>query len=66
MKSGPYQCAGVWTYNAPTISSATGAQSQVIDLMNWNGKAWQVVNRALYCENGSVPKLIYAKTCQAK
>ena len=34
--------------------------------MNWNGKAWQVVNRALYCENGSVPKLIYAKTCQAK
>lgn len=63
--TGPYQCAGVWTYNAPTISTNGGAQTQVIDLMHWNGTAWQVVNRALYCENGSVPSLIYKKTCQA-
>lgn len=61
--SGPYQCAGSFTYNAPTIASANGRQTRVIDLMRWNGSAWQVVNRALYCESGSVPKLIYARTC---
>jgi L,D-transpeptidase ErfK/SrfK len=63
VKSGPYQCAGLFTYNAPTIASGGGRQTQVIDLMRWNGTAWQVVNRALYCESGSVPNLIYARTC---
>lgn len=33
--------------------------------MNWTGTAWQVVDRALYCENGSVPSLIDKKACQA-
>ena len=61
--SGPYQCAGSFTYNAPTISTGGGRQTQVINLMRWNGTAWQVVNRALYCESGSVPSLIYARTC---
>jgi peptidoglycan hydrolase-like protein with peptidoglycan-binding domain len=61
--SGPYQCAGSFTYNAPTIASANGRQTRVIELMRWNGSAWQVVNRALYCESGSVPKVIYARTC---
>jgi peptidoglycan hydrolase-like protein with peptidoglycan-binding domain len=64
VKSGPYQCAGVWTYNAPTVQSS-GKQTQIVNLMNWNGSAWQVVNRALYCENGSVPSLIYKKVCQS-
>ena len=64
--SGPYQCAGVWTYNAPTIATNGGAQARVIDLMHWNGTAWQVVNRAAYCESGSVPALIYQRTCQVK
>jgi peptidoglycan hydrolase-like protein with peptidoglycan-binding domain len=61
--SGPYQCAGSFTYNAPTIKTAGGRQTQVINLLRWNGTAWQVVNRALYCESGSVPSLIYARTC---
>ena len=62
--TGPYQCAGIWTYNAPTIASGN-SQSQVPQLLRWNGSAWQVVNRALYCENGSVPSLIYKQTCLA-
>jgi peptidoglycan hydrolase-like protein with peptidoglycan-binding domain len=63
--AGPYQCAGAWTYNAPTIASG-GTQAQVIDLTRWNGTAWQVVDRAAYCESGSVPPLIYQRTCQVQ
>jgi len=64
--SGPFQCAGVYAYNAPTIATGGGAQTKVIDLMRWNGSAWQVVNRAAYCQAGSVPGLIYQRTCQVK
>jgi peptidoglycan hydrolase-like protein with peptidoglycan-binding domain len=66
VKSGAYQCAGIWTYNAPVIASASGPESTAVYLMRWNGSAWQVVNRAVYCENGSVPALIYPKTCKSK
>ena len=52
------------TYNAPTISSG-GHQTQVVNLISWNGSAWQVVNRALYCENGSVPALITKQVCRS-
>jgi hypothetical protein len=64
--SGPYHCAGIWAYNAPTIASAGGAQMRVINLLRWNGTAWQAVNRAAYCEAGSVPAAIYQQTCQVK
>jgi hypothetical protein len=39
---------------------------RVINLLRWNGTVWQVVNRAAYCEAGSVPALIYQRTCQVK
>ena len=61
--SGPYQSAGMWTYNSPTVQVGSGPQTKVIDLMRWNGATWQVVDHALYCENGSVPALIYKQTC---
>lgn len=63
VKSGPYQCVGGFAYNAPTVSTSGGSQTQVIELLQWNGTAWRPVDRGLYCESGSVPKLIYARTC---
>jgi peptidoglycan hydrolase-like protein with peptidoglycan-binding domain len=64
VKSGPFQCAGNLAYNSPTISSG-GKNRQVVELLQWNGTAWKPVNRDIYCESGSVPKLIYARTCLA-
>ncbi|MFA5884090.1 MAG: peptidoglycan-binding domain-containing protein [Acidimicrobiia bacterium] len=63
VKSGPYQCVDGLAYNAPTISASGGKPTQVIELLQWNGATWKAVNRSLYCESGSVPKLIYARTC---
>jgi peptidoglycan hydrolase-like protein with peptidoglycan-binding domain len=62
--SGAFNCAGNYAVNTPTIGTPNGQKNQVTDLFVWNGATWQVVNRAIYCENGSVPQAIYAKTCQ--
>jgi peptidoglycan hydrolase-like protein with peptidoglycan-binding domain len=64
--SGPYQCAGIWAYNGPTIVDAGGTQTQVTELLRWNGTAWQVVNRAAYCESGGIPAVVAQKACQVK
>ena len=64
VKSGPFQCAGNLAYNAPTVASG-GRNTQVIELLQWSGTAWKAVNRGIYCESGSVPQLIYARTCLA-
>jgi hypothetical protein len=64
VKAGPFQCSGIWAVNSPTITSA-GQQVQVTNLVMWNGSAWQVVDRAIYCENGSVPPLLYPSACQS-
>lgn len=66
VKSGPFQCADGFAYNAPTVQPKGGKAQQVVELLKWNGSAWQPVDRALYCESGSVPKTIYAKTCLQK
>src|SRR5262249_33047808 len=58
VKPGPYQCVGNFTYNAPTVATGGGRQTQVINLMRWNGTTWLTVNRALYCESGDVPAAI--------
>jgi peptidoglycan hydrolase-like protein with peptidoglycan-binding domain len=64
--SGPFQCAGIWAYNGPTIVDSGGTQTQVTELLRWNGTAWQVVNRAAYCESGGVPAVVAQKACQVK
>lgn len=66
IKSGPYQCAGDYVYNAPTVQAAGGKPTQVIELMKWNGTGWQAVDRSIYCQAGSVPKVIYPQTCLGK
>jgi peptidoglycan hydrolase-like protein with peptidoglycan-binding domain len=64
--SGPFQCGGIWAYNGPTIADSTGTQTQVNELLRWNGTAWQVVNRAAYCESGGIPSAVAQKACQVK
>jgi hypothetical protein len=63
--SGPFHCAGNWVVNSPTVQSSGGPAIQITNLLMWNGTAYQVVNRALYCENGSVPPAIYQQACQS-
>jgi peptidoglycan hydrolase-like protein with peptidoglycan-binding domain len=64
--SGSYVCGGNWVSNAPTIADTGGTQTQVNLLMRWNGTAWQVVDRAAYCESGGIPSAVYQKACQVK
>ncbi len=66
VKSGPYQCAGDYVYNVPTVQVPGGRQTQVVELMKWNGTGWQSVDRSIYCQAGSVPKAIYPQTCLGK
>ena len=66
VKSGPYQCADGYAYNAPTVQSKGSKAQQVVELLKWNGTAWQVVDRSIYCQAGSVPKTLYARTCLQK
>jgi hypothetical protein len=62
--TGPFQCAGPWAYNQPTVNSG-GTDRPVKLLMRWNGTAWQVVDRNAYCEGGTVPSVVAKLACQA-
>src|SRR4029079_17478627 len=62
--SGSFVCGGDWAFNMPTIADSSGTQTPVNLLMRWNGTAWQVVDRAAYCESGGIPSAVYQKACQ--
>ena len=64
--SGSFQCAGIWAWNGPTIADSSGTQSQVNELLRWNGTEWQPVDRAAYCESGGVPDVVAQKACQVQ
>ena len=50
----------------PGKPDSAGTQTQVNELLRWNGTAWQVVNRAAYCESGGIPSVVAQKACQVK
>jgi peptidoglycan hydrolase-like protein with peptidoglycan-binding domain len=62
--SGSFVCGGNFAFNTPTIADSSGTQTPVNLLMQWNGTAWQVVDRAAYCEGGGVPAAVAQKACQ--
>ena len=64
--SGSFVCGGDWAFNTPTIADSGGTQTVVNLALRWNGTAWQVVNRAAYCESGGIPKAVAQKACQVK
>jgi hypothetical protein len=64
-QSGPFECAGDWATVSPTIAAQGGPEITITDLLRWNGSAWQVVDRAIYCANGSVPQQIYQDACES-
>ena len=64
--SGSFVCGGDWAFNTPTIADSSGTQTPVNLLMHWNGTAWQVVDRAAYCEGGDIPSAVYQKACQVR
>jgi len=64
--SGSFVCGGDWVFNTPTIANSSGTQTEVNLLMRWNGTAWQVVDRAAYCESGGIPSAVAQKACQVK
>lgn len=63
LRSGPFQCASGFAYNAPTVQVAGGKTITVTELLKWNGTSWQPVDRSIYCQSNSVPSTLYARTC---
>ncbi len=64
VKLNAFNCAITWAVAQPTVTSASApAGAPVTVLMRWNGTTWQVVDQAVYCDNGSVPAAIYQKAC---
>ncbi len=65
VNSGPFECSGNWATVAPNVQGEGGPEITITVLLLWNGSAWQVVDRAVYCANGSVPQQIYQQACES-
>ena len=60
---GEYQCSGTWAEAQATTPGANGFE--YTELLHWTGSNWVSVDRATYCENGSVPQAIYQAACES-
>lgn len=64
-KLNEFNCAITWAVSQPTVGTTPQNAVQITVLLRWNGSAWQVVDRGVYCDNGEVPAAIYQKACQS-
>ena len=60
---GEYECSGSWAEAQATTPGPDGYEYTV--LLHWAGGSWASVDRATYCENGSVPQAIYKAACES-
>ena len=60
---GEYECSGSWAEAQATTPGSNGYEYTV--LLHANGSNWISVDRATYCENGSVPQAIYKAACES-
>jgi len=66
VKLNQFNCAITWAVSTPTVKSASDPNGVAVTvLLRWNGTAWQVVDRGVYCDAGSVPKAIVQQSCNA-
>lgn len=64
-KLNPFNCAITWAVTNPTVGTTQQDAVDITLLLRWNGSAWQVVDRGVYCDNGDVPKTIYQNACES-
>jgi peptidoglycan hydrolase-like protein with peptidoglycan-binding domain len=64
-KLNKFNCAITWAVATPTVGSTQQNAVDITVLLRWNGQAWQVVDRGVYCDNGEVPAAIYQKACNS-
>jgi hypothetical protein len=60
-----FNCAITWAVSTPTVGATEQDAVEITVLLRWNGSAWQVVDRGVYCENGDVPPAIVQKACNS-
>jgi peptidoglycan hydrolase-like protein with peptidoglycan-binding domain len=58
-----YECSGIWATAQVTTPGPNGYEYTA--LLQWNGSAWQSVDRATYCDNGSVPQALEPEACES-
>ena len=64
-KLNEFNCAITWAVSTPTVGTTEQDAVEITVLLRWNGSAWQVVDRGVYCDNGEVPAAIYQKACES-
>ena len=64
-KLNQFNCAITWAVATPTVGSTPQNAVEITMLLRWNGSAWQVVDRGVYCDNGEVPQAIYQTACES-
>jgi peptidoglycan hydrolase-like protein with peptidoglycan-binding domain len=64
-KLNEFNCATTWAVSTPTVGTTQEDAVEITVLLRWNGSAWQVVDRGVYCDNGEVPAAIYQKACES-
>lgn len=60
---GEFQCSGNWAEAQVTTPGTNGFEYTA--LLEWTGNNWVSVDRATYCENGSVPQNIFQAACES-
>jgi len=60
-----FHCSGNFAY-ADADEQEQGNVNSVTLLFKASGTRWVPVNRGTYCQNGSVPKAIYAGACETQ
>lgn len=60
---GSFECSGDWAFAEVTMPGPNSFEYTA--LLNWHGSSWVSVDRATYCENGSVPQNIYQPACES-
>jgi len=60
-----FHCSGGFAY-AEADEKQQGNINSVTLLFKATGTRWLPVSRGIYCQNGSVPKAIYAGACETQ
>jgi peptidoglycan hydrolase-like protein with peptidoglycan-binding domain len=64
-KLNKFNCANIWAVATPDVGADPQNDYEITVLLRWNGSAWQVVDRGVYCDNGAVPQSIYQAACES-
>jgi Putative peptidoglycan binding domain len=64
-KLNAFNCASIWAVANPDVGPDQQNDYEITALLRWNGSAWQVVDRGVYCDNGEVPQSLYQAACES-